>query len=178
MYLTKLMISGNLINLRAIEETDLKELKKLRNTKQARIHTREFRLLSMINQKTWFESIHTQNPPHFIMFVVENKNGKLIGICGLTYIDWKNRHAEISILLSQKNWQKTNPAKEIIYLLEEYGFGELNLHRLWAEIFETAPLNIALFEMLNYKLEGKLREKLWRNNKWNDSFIFSKLMDD
>ena len=60
-------------------------------------------------------------------------------------------------------------------MLVEYGFGELNLHRLWAEIFENAPENIRLFEKVNFVKEGKLREKLWRDNKWYNSFIYSKL---
>lgn len=172
------MIFGKSVNLRSLEERDLNDLKKWRNLPQTRIHTREFRLLNMINQKSWFESLHTQNPPKYIMFGVENTNGKLIGVCGLTYIDWKNRHAEISIILSLKNWQKLKQAKETVNLLQNYGFGELNLHRLWVEIFETAPENIKLFQSLNFKFEGKLRGKLWRNKKWNDSFIYSKLMTD
>lgn len=172
------MIPGKSVNLRSLEENDLSKLKKWRNLPQTRIHTREFRLLNMINQKSWFESLHVQNPPKHIMFGVENTNGKLIGVCGLTYIDWKNRHAEISIILSLKNWQKSKQSKETVNLLQNYGFGELNLHRLWVEIFEAAPQNIELFEGLNFKLEGKLRGKLWRNKKWYDSFIYSKLMTD
>ena len=127
------MIEGKHISLRALEEEDLGTLKKWRNDKRNRIHTREYRLLNMINQKDWFESIHKDNPPKIIMFGVTNKKGNLIGISGLTYIDWKNKHAEISIILSLDDWQKTKEAKDTISLLMNYGFGELNMHRLWVE---------------------------------------------
>jgi len=169
------MIKGKYVNLRSLEEEDLIILKKWRNDKKTRIHTREFRLLNMINQKQWFEFIHKENPPKFIMFGVSDKKDRLVGVCGLTYIDWKNKHAEISIILSQEKWQRTKEARSTIDMLIKYGFGELNLHRLWAEIFENAPENIKLFEKMNFDREGELKEKLWRDNKWHNSFIYSKL---
>ena len=65
----------------------------------------------------------------------------------------------------------------MIKILTSYGFGELGLHRLWAEIFEIAPERIKLFETIGFKKEGKLRDKLWRNKKWYDSLIFSKIVN-
>ncbi len=169
------MIQGKYVNLRALEKKDLEILKKWRNKKETRIHTREYRLLNMINQEGWFESIHKQTPPQAIMFGIENKKDKLIGVCGLTYIDWKNRHAEISNIISMNKWQKTNEAKNTIELLINYGFGELNLHRLWVEIFDTIPENVKLFERMRFTKEGVLKDKLWRDSKWHDSFIYSKI---
>jgi hypothetical protein len=167
------MIKGKYVNLRALEREDLELLKIWRNDKKTRIHTREYRLLNMINQKNWFEKIHAENPPSAIMFGIENKKKKLIGICGLTYIDWKNRHAEISNIISMKNWQRSKEAKNTLDLIIKYGFDELNLHRLWVEIFDTIPENIKLFEKMKFVKEGTLRDKLWRNSKWHASFIYS-----
>ena len=172
------MFEGKNVNLRSLEIDDLGILKKWRNDKITRNHTREYRLLNMVNQKHWFETIHKDNPPKFLMFGVTDKRKKLVGVCGLTYIDWKNRHCEISIILYLKNWQKTKEAKETISLLINYGFGELNMRRLWVEIFDTIPENIKLFESLNFHREGILRDKLWRQKKWHNSYIYSKLSTD
>ena len=109
------------------------------------------------------------------MFGVTDKQKKLIGVCGLTYIDWKNRHAEISNIISIKNWQRSKEAKNTLDLIIKYGFDELNLHRLWVEIFDTIPENVKLFEKMKFVKEGTLRDKLWRNSKWHDSFIYSML---
>lgn len=169
------MFEGKFIKLRALEEEDLKTLKEWRNYPHIRKTTREYRLLGMMHQKKWFESIHTTSPPKEIMFGVLDKKNKLVGVTGLTYIDWKNRHAEISIYLYFKNWQKTKEAHDTINLITKYGFEELNLHRLWAEIFSLATENIQLFEKLKFVREGQLRERLWREGKWWDSVIYSKL---
>ena len=57
----------------------------------------------------------------------------------------------------------------------DYGFGELNMNRLWVEIYGNMEENIDLFEKAKFRKEGTLRQKLWRNKKWWDSFIYSKL---
>jgi len=165
------MINGKLISLRSLEFEDLKKLRDWRNMEHVKKSTREYRLLNMIDQKNWFESIHVSSP-NVIMFGII-KNNKLIGVTGLTYIDWKNRHSEISIYINKKNWQKTSDAKDTLLTIMKYGFGELNLHRLWVEIFETTPENILLFKKMNFVYEGASRQKLWRNNKWWNSQFHS-----
>ena len=169
------MFEGKFVTLRALEKEDLPSLKEWRNSLHVRKSTREYKLLNMINQKNWFESIHQSNPPKDIMFGILNRRKKLIGVTGLTYIDWKNRNSEISIYLSTINWQTKPEAKEVINLVMEYGFEELNLNRLYVEIFSLMKENIKLFTKMKFFKEGQLREKIWRQNKWWDTLIFSKL---
>ena len=169
------MFEGKFVTLRALEKEDLPSLKEWRNSLHVRKSTREYKLLNMINQKNWFESIHQSNPPKDIMFGILNRRKKLIGVTGLTYIDWKNRNSEISIYLSTINWQTKPEAKEVINLVMEYGFEELNLNRLYVEIFSLMKENIKLFTKMKFIKEGQLREKVWRQNKWWDTLIFSKL---
>ena len=171
----EIMLKGKHVHLRALEEEDLKILKNWRNSDFVRVTTREYLFLNMINQKNWFESIHKDNPPKFIMFGIENNKKILIGVCGLTYVDWKNSHAEVSIYIGKKNWQKSKEATDTLQLITEYRFGELHLHRLWAEIYDTAPENVILFEKMDFNKEGTLRDQLWRNRKWHNSFLYAKI---
>jgi len=172
------MLEGKYVKLRSLEEHDLPTLKNWRNRPHMRKSAREYKLLNMINQKNWFKSIHLNNPPGEIMFGILNQKNKLIGVCGLTYIDWKNRNSEISLYFSNLGWQKTKEATETIKILMKYGFDELNLHRLWVEVYSLMKENIQLFKKLKFKEEGKLRQKLWRDGKWWDSIIFSKLSNE
>jgi RimJ/RimL family protein N-acetyltransferase len=150
------MFEGKFVILRALEKEDLSSLKEWRNSLHVRKSTREYKLLNMINQKNWFESIHQSTPPKDIMFGILNKRKKLIGVTGLTYIDWKNRNSEISIYFSTKNWQTKPEAKEVINLIMEYGFEELNLNRLYVEIFSLMKENIKLFTKMKFFKEGQL----------------------
>lgn len=171
------MIQGKYVGLRALEKDDLLKLRDWRNKSHVRKSTREYRLLNMKNQEDWFESIHKSNPPKEIMFGIVIKN-KIIGVTGLTYIDWKNRSSEISIYLSYENWQKKREAIDVLDLIMDYGFGELNMNRLWVEIYENMPENVELFEKIKFSREGELRQKIWRNKRWWNSYIYSKLSSE
>ncbi len=91
------MLKGNLVGLRAIEKTDLTQLLQWRNIPEFRRFFREYRELSNENQLLWFEK-YVMDDPNTIMFaIVELATEKLIGACGLCYIDWVNRNAAFSI---------------------------------------------------------------------------------
>jgi len=169
------LIKGKLVKFRSLEIDDLPRLRDWRNSKYVKRTTREYRLLNMFNQKTWFDSLHSQNPPQDIMFGILDKKNSLIGVCGLTYIDWKNRNGEISIYLDGANWQSKKETKESINLLTEYGFGELGLHKVYAEIYVFVKETINLYESLNFHNDGSIRDVIWRNGKWWNSSIYSKL---
>ncbi|MEO9276654.1 MAG: GNAT family protein [Nitrososphaera sp.] len=169
------MLEGRLVRFRSLEEDDLPKLRDWRNGKYVKRTTREYRLLNMFNQKLWFESLHKQNPPRDIMFGITNKKNKLIGVCGLTYIDWKNRRSEISIYLEGENWQKKRETKDAINLIMKYGFGELGLHKVFVEIYSFVKETIDLYESLNFHRDASIRDNIWRYGKWWNSFVYSKL---
>src|SRR3972149_5753657 len=83
------MIRGEKVTFRALERDDLRQLRDWRNLPEVRKRTREFRLLSMEHQERWFTQLHDDR--NTIMLAVLDEQGKLIGVVGLTYIDWKNR---------------------------------------------------------------------------------------
>ena len=171
------MLEGKYVKLRALEKSDLTKLRDWRNSKHIRKTVREFRILNLLNQKQWFEKIYTENPPSSIMFGIVT-NSKLVGVCGLTYIDWKNKHAELSCYFQKTKWQKSKESIETIKLLLDYGFNELNLHRIWAEVYEISIENKKLLEKLGFVLEGTLRDKLWRDGRWWDSYVYSIINPD
>ena len=59
-----------------------------------------------------------------------------------------------------------------------YGFEELGLHRLWAEIYDFDESKKRFFEMLNFKLDGCHRQTHWAEGGWRDSLIYGLLKDD
>lgn len=170
------MIEGRLVRLRAIEKKDLKKLRDWRNDPDVKKFTREYRELSMQNQLQWLESLAKDR--NTIMFAVETKKGKLIGCTGLTYIDWKNRKAEVSIYIGDKKYRKRGYGTDTLNTLMKYGFEELDLHMLFGEIFEYNEANIRLFEKCGFKRDGILRHRLYRDGKYWNSIFYSVLEDE
>jgi RimJ/RimL family protein N-acetyltransferase len=127
----------------------------------------------MENQERWYESLPDSN---HIMFSIHN-NSMLIGCCGLTHINYKDGHAEVSIYIGNKNWQGKGIASTVIQLLLQYGFMELRLHRIFAVIFEYNKASIKLFVSNKFKFDGKHRDAKFWNGKYHDELVYSILED-
>jgi len=166
-----MVIEGKLIRLRAVEKKDLKQLMDWRNDPDVKKFTREYRVLSIQNQMQWLDSLARDR--NTIMFAVETKKGKLIGCTGLTYIDWKNRRAEVSIYIGDKKYKGKGYGTDTLKTLMDHGFKELNLHMLFGEIFEYNKANIGLFEKCGFKKDAVLRHRLYRDGKYWDSIFYS-----
>lgn len=172
------MIKGKLISLRAIELEDLPILKDYRNKLNIRKMCREFLLLNKIMMLKWHESV--SRDPYNIMFsIIENKKNKLIGACGVTHISWTNRSCEISFYIGDRdNWQETKEISEVIKLLCDYAFRELNLNRIFSETYSNTMENIKLLESMGFKTEGVCRETYYFNGVYYDSIFHGLLKRD
>jgi RimJ/RimL family protein N-acetyltransferase len=168
------MLEGKSVRLRQIEESDLPKLRDWRNSPYIRAYTREYRPLNMLNQKKWFESLFTDQSN--IMFVIEKKDDEaVIGCCGLTHINWKEGHGEVSIYIGEEKWQEKGYASDALHLLLKYGFCELRLHRIYAIIFEYNESSIKFFEKNGFKLEGRHREARFWDGKFHDELVYGVL---
>ncbi|WP_423169348.1 GNAT family N-acetyltransferase, partial [Stenotrophomonas maltophilia] len=59
--------------------------------------------------------------------------------------------------------------------LIRYGFDELDLHRLWSEIYDFDTPKTKLFEGLGFHLDGRHKQTHWAEGKWHDSLFFALL---
>lgn len=172
------MIKGKLVGLRAVEKTDLSILRGWRNIPEFRKNFRESRELSMANQERWFEKIVVESPNDF-MFVIERlKDNLSIGICGLVYVNWIIRSADFSFYIGHKEQYIDNEgyALEAAKLLLNYGFNNLNLHKIWMELYEFDKKKINFFtKKLNFKKDGELRDNCFEDGKYWNSHVYSLL---
>ena len=100
--------------------------------------------------------------------IVDKESKKPIGITSLINIDYKNRNAECIIDIGdKKSWGKGYGA-EAMKLLLDFGFLEMNLHRISLRVFSFNNRAINLYEKLGFQQEGKSRESIYRNGKWHD----------
>lgn len=116
-----------------------------------------------------------------IMFGVYKQNDvnrSLIGVCGLTHIDWKNRNAEFAYYLGGVSERGKGYGREVAYLLFHYGFDELGLHRIWAEVYENAQDILKVDRKLGFQTEGIKRESCFWDGQWWNSHILSVLSNE
>lgn len=172
------MIKGKLVGLRAVEREDLILLRDWRNVPEFRVNFREVRELNLTNQEIWYEKSCINNPNDFMFIIVRLKDNKPIGAAGLLYINWIIRSADFSFYIGDNNTYIDDEgyAEEAAKLLLDYGFNNLNLHKIWMELYEFDKKKIDFFTTnFGFDIDGKLRDNCYEDGKYYDSFILSKI---
>lgn len=164
-----------MIQLRPLEREDLKQLRDWRNDPEIFSRVREHRLLGMEDQEYWFNSLIRDS--RNMMFGVMDEE-RFIGVCGLTHVDWVGRKAEVSIYIGDARFRGKGYGSMVLGLLADYAFGECNLNRLWAEVFESNEISARLFRKAGYASEGKMRKHAYKNKRFLDSEIFGLLREE
>lgn len=113
----------------------------------------------------------------FAFAVVLKESGIVIGSGELNIRSEANKNGEISYII-HPGYQGQGMGTEVALLLIQFGFSELNLHR----IFGTChPNNIAsgkVLQKLGMKYEGRLRENMLIRDGWRDSNLYSILKEE
>lgn len=103
-----------------------------------------------------------------------NSDDKVIGTCTLSSIDLNNRRAEIGYALGREHWGKGYMHEALTALLN-HAFGEMNLHRIEADVDPRNTGSIKSLEKLGFKYEGLLRERWFVNGEICDTVFYGLL---
>lgn len=174
------MIKGKIVGLRAVEKEDLQSFRDWRNIVDFRKHFREVRELSLADQTEWFESLQKTKHINYMFTIVDLKTNQPIGAAGLLYINWINRAGDFSFYIGSDEVYIDNKgvAKEAAELLIDYGFKNLNLHKIWMELYEFDNRKINFFKKeFDFKQDALLRDNCFEDGKYWNSLIISKIND-
>lgn len=172
------MIIGKNIGLRAVEKEDLFLFRDWRNIESFRKNFREVRELSLTDQEKWFESLQQTKQINFMFTIVDLNSNEPIGAAGLLYINWIIRSADFSFYIGKDGQYigDNGIAEEATKLLINYGFNNLNLNKIWMELYEYDVQKLSFFtKKFNFKKDGMLRENCYEGGKYWNSFIISLL---
>lgn len=167
----------SILTLGALEKGYVEDLKNWRN--DLMVSFRQFRPLNSINQEDWITRISREDKN--LMLAVLNKSAipgsntnYLVGVVGLCYVDWVERFAEASIIIGPE-YRGKGYGEWALKALCNYGFVDIGLHRIWAEIFSFNKGSIKLFEKIGFKHEGVAREKQFAYGRYHDSIMMGLL---
>ena len=171
------MLKGKKVYLTSIEKDDLEQLRNWRNREDYRKYFREYREISRDMQMAWYESKVLKDNSTIMFAIRSNETDSLLGCCGLCYINWVNRHADLSLYIGYENSyiDDMGYAEEACKLLFDYGFKELALNKIWTEIYEFDEKKLSLYDKLGFERDGFLREQYYHDGKWWGSYMLSLL---
>jgi RimJ/RimL family protein N-acetyltransferase len=114
---------------------------------------------------------------HYSLAVVVRDKSRLIGGCGVYVSNIDSREGWIGYCLNRQFWGQ-GYATETARALLEFGFNNLNLHRIFAT---CDPANIAsahILEKIGMQYEGHLRENVYCKGGWHDELLYAILEEE
>lgn len=123
-------------------------------------------------EKQWIENtIFNSKDVKLAVCLVEND--KHIGNVYMTNINEINRSCHSHVLIGEKEYWGHGYAREALQLAIDYMFNERNMHRIQANVLTSNIASLKMHEKCGYKLEGTLREAVYKNGKYQDQYVLA-----
>jgi RimJ/RimL family protein N-acetyltransferase len=180
------MIKGEKVIIDVIDPSSLEWMRQRRNDPELRQYFREWKDISKDRQAAWYKERGNNTSREHVYFEIRNAVGEdnkknhidnLIGCMGLHYINWQLRSGEFGIFLDYEARGK-GQGKEALSMLFDYGFNEMNLHKIWAEVYDFNKALNVYTHGLGMTIDGRLRDNKFTGGKYYDSVMISILEDE
>lgn len=127
-----------------------------------------------VNERDWPE-----DDPNNIMFLIRaNEDDRIIGFANLDYISWAHGDSYMGIGLGDRTCWGRGYGSEAMNILLRYAFTELSLHRLTLTVFEFNERAVRMYQRCGFKIEGIVREVLYRDGRRWDLISMGLLRDE
>lgn len=173
------MISADqLVVLRRLELRDVEHLYRYRNDRsvvgQLGGHSSGY---SHADLTDWVER-HRAMHNEVLWAIATADDDRCIGHVGLYDIDHRIRKAEFGILLGDTSFHGRGVGKHVTATIITFGFEQLNLRRISLTVLDINKRAMALYKLLGFTVEGRLRDDDFRDGRYGDVIQMSILNDE
>jgi ribosomal-protein-alanine N-acetyltransferase len=113
-----------------------------------------------------------------LFFIYHKQDKKPIGSTGLEIINWLNKNANIFVIIGYPEYWGHGLASEVAELVIQYGFEELNLHKIYSGAFEPNERSLRVIEKLGFVKERVSIHDQYVDGAYVDGHEFYLLKDD
>jgi ribosomal-protein-alanine N-acetyltransferase len=173
------LVRGSRVYLRPLEREDLnaRYLSWLNDPEvTAYMETGTFPTTAVGLEKFYNEVTGTRD--QVILAVADKKSGQHIGNVKLGPIHWIHRSATLGIMIGDKKFWGKGAGLEATRLMVEYGFDRLNLRRIDLGVFAEHKAAVRCYEKAGFKVEGRLRESLFKDGSYKDRVLMGLLRSE
>jgi RimJ/RimL family protein N-acetyltransferase len=111
-------------------------------------------------------------PDDYVQPAIRDESGRMIGTMYFKLSSLDDKTAEIGWLLDPR-FQGRGYAAEASAVLLDLAFGELGLHRVYAELDPRNAASVALCLRLGMRHEAHFIEHMWFKGDWADTGIYA-----
>lgn len=125
---------------------------------------------------SWSEDQHYKMlADHDALYLVgEGEVGEVTGFAILLGLQFEHKSLELKRIAIGKPNQGVG--RKLLEMVATKAFDEHQAHRLWLDVFETNMRARHLYEMFGFRVEGTLREAVFRDGKYH-SLVLMSLLD-
>ena len=179
--MNELQLSSPRLTLRLIKRSDLFSIHELHTVPEVD----EFNTMGIPQNRAETESIvHAWIGAHqleeirqYTLAIIEKASGDFIGIMGFNLVKAKYQRAEIWYKFYPRVWGQ-GLATEAVKTMLNFGFDELQLHRIEAGCAVGNVGFIRVLEKVGMTREGHCRQALPLKSGWSDNFEYAILASD
>ena len=164
------MYQGKLVNLRALEQSDLNDTQRFVNDYETMRGAMSGMLYpsSREDEARWAAGQSSFTHGEYQFAIETLSSGILIGRCGFIKIDWKNRLGELAILIGEKSFRGKGYGTDALQVLTHFGFSELNLRKLKVSVMDFNLSALRAYEKCGFVREGVLKKEIYREGAYHD----------
>ena len=96
----------------------------------------------------------------------------------MTNVDQLRQSCHSHILIGERDCWGQGYAREALMMAIDYMFKERNMHRIQAIVLESNKQSLRMHEKCGYKIDGLLRESVFKDGKWQNQYVMSLLSTD
>ena len=173
------MYRGDKKRLREYREEDIETVQKYINDPEVKklLHAGVPYLYTLEDEKKWYENCSAQNDTYsFAIETLEEK--KYIGGCGVNRVDWKNSVVDVGIFIGDKEYWGKGYGTDAMLVLVSFIFKQLNINKIKLQVFAFNERAIKSYKKCGFRVEGVLRQEIYRDGKYHDDIVMGLLKDE
>ncbi len=175
------MLKGKSVLLRPVKRSDISYFLKWFNDPEVIQYLTLYLPMTEMAEEKYIEELGTTRAKSDVSFVIEVIEGdsiKPIGNCGLHEINSKDHNANFGIVIGEKDYWSKGYGIEATRLLINYGFQQLNLHRISSTAVAFNERSIKFHKKVGFREEGRLRQDIFKNGQYHDLLQFGILREE
>lgn len=172
-------IIGDKTVLRAVELQDKEILLELINDPETEkmIGGKSFPV-SPKEQEQWIDNLTKRKEELRCIITEKGGSGKGLGTVILSDLDYINGTAQVHIKMVKEEGRRNGFGTDALNAIIAYGFAELRLNCIYAEVLSYNLISKKLFEKCGFHKDGILRSRVYKNMQYIDVVTYSLLKTD
>lgn len=168
---------GPRLYFRPLERADARQLVTFLNDPGVR-RTLLFHRPMGVGQEEGFLEALGKDEHQVVLGIARHNHADLIGTVGLHKLDFRSRHAEFGLVIGERSAWGQGFGTEATRMMLDYGFGTLNLNRIWLQVYASHASAIRVYEKAGFRKEGVQRQQHFADGRYEDGVLMGILRSE